>query len=146
MERDHIESRGIQRRARLRASEEAQLAAERMVAEEGSRTVVHKCVQLGPISSGRTLWWVGTDVAFKYPMSPTLTVASLTLRLGEDTAELFYLLMLGSGVGFKCTKQMARDLPPIRVNTKLILSEYKPVKKDYRLEDTDLRHLEKRLC
>ena len=50
LERDRIESRGIQRRARLCASEEAQFTTEGVVAEEGGRTVVHKCVQLGPIS------------------------------------------------------------------------------------------------
>lgn len=59
-----------------------------------------------------------------------------------DLPEIFYLLMLGSGMGFKSTKEMAEKMPPIRVNTTLILSPYQPVPEDYRLESTDFRSLE----
>jgi adenosylcobalamin-dependent ribonucleoside-triphosphate reductase len=91
--------------------------------------------------SGRTLWVGGTKVAEAYPMA-NYNCSFTNIEKWEDLGELFYLLMLGSGVGFKCTPEMAARLAPIRTNTRLILSEYNPVPVDYRLEHTDLRQLE----
>ena len=91
--------------------------------------------------SGRTLWVGGTKVADAYPMA-NYNCSFTNIEKWEDLGELFYLLMLGSGVGFKCTPEMASGLAPIRTNTRLILSEYNPVPVDYRLEHTDLRQLE----
>ncbi len=91
--------------------------------------------------SGRTLWVGGTPVAEAYPMA-NYNCSFTNIEKWDDLCELFYLLMLGSGVGFKCTPEMAAGLVPIRVNTRLILSEYIPVPVDYRLEHTDLRQLE----
>lgn len=47
-----------------------------------------------------------------------------------------------TGVGFKCTKQMANKLPKIRTNTTLINSEYKPLPKHLRLEHSELKILD----
>ncbi len=91
--------------------------------------------------SGRTLWVGGTPVAEAYPMA-NYNCSFTNIKSWDDLCELFYLLMLGSGVGFKCTPGMSAGLAPIRVNTRLILSEYNPVPVDYRLEHTDLRQLE----
>ncbi len=91
--------------------------------------------------SGRTLWVGGTPVSEAYPMS-NYNCSFTNIEKWEDLCELFYLLMLGSGVGFKCTPEMAAGLKPIRTDTRLILSEYNPVPVDYRLEHTDLRQLE----
>lgn len=41
-----------------------------------------------------------------------------------------------TGVGFKSTKKLAAGMAPIRINTKLLHSEYNPVPKDQRLENT----------
>ena len=91
--------------------------------------------------SGRSLWIAGTEVCEKYPMA-NFNCSFTTIEKWGDLAELFYLLMLGSGVGFKSTPEMAAGMSPIRVNTTLILSDYKPVPVDYRLEKTDTRFLE----
>ena len=91
--------------------------------------------------SGRTLWVGGTKVAENYPMA-NYNCSFTNIEKWEDLYELFYLLMLGSGVGLKCTPKMAAGLAPIRTGTRLILSEYNPVPSDYRLEHTDLRQLE----
>lgn len=91
--------------------------------------------------SGRTLWIGGSSVADDYPMA-NFNCSFTNIEKWEDLAELFYLLMLGSGVGFKCTPEMAAGLAPIRINTKLIISPYVPVPADYRLENTDMRALE----
>ena len=90
--------------------------------------------------SGRSLWIGGTSVAQDYPMA-NFNCSFTNIEKWEDLAELFYLLMLGSGVGFKCTKKMATGLPPIRINTNLILSPYEPLPEDHRLQDTDTRFL-----
>jgi ribonucleoside-diphosphate reductase alpha chain/ribonucleoside-triphosphate reductase len=90
--------------------------------------------------SGRSLWIGGTSVAEDYPMA-NFNCSFTNIEKWEDLAELFYLLMLGSGVGFKCTKKMAAGLPPIRINTNMILSPYEPLPEDHRLQDTDTRFL-----
>lgn len=59
-----------------------------------------------------------------------------------DLGDLFYLLMVGTGVGFKCTKEMAANLAPIRTNTTLLHSEYEPVPNHARYEHTVLRDME----
>ena len=43
-----------------------------------------------------------------------------------------------TGVGFKSTKKLAKGMKPIRINTTLLHSEYKPVEVSQRLEDTKL--------
>lgn len=91
--------------------------------------------------SGRSLWISNTPVAEKYPMS-NFNCSFTNLEKWEDLPEVFYLLMLGSGVGFKSTPDMAYNMKPIRTNTTLILSPYHPVEVDQRLENTDTRFLE----
>lgn len=91
--------------------------------------------------SGRTLWIGGTPVAYEYPMA-NFNCSFTNIEKWEDLQELFYLLMLGSGVGFKCTLDMAKNIAPIRVDTKLIIAPYEPVPDDYRLEDTSVRILD----
>jgi len=91
--------------------------------------------------SGRTLFIGGTYVSEHYPMA-NFNCSFTNISKWSDMRELFYLLMLGSGVGFKITKEIVDQLPPIRVNANLILSPYQPVPEDYRLENTDTRFLE----
>ena len=55
----------------------------------------------------------------------------------EDLCDMFYLLLVGTGVGFRCTKENAsKKLPPIRTDYNLIHSEYKPLPPEERLERT----------
>jgi ribonucleoside-triphosphate reductase len=46
-----------------------------------------------------------------------------------------------TGVGFKCTKEMAANLPPIRTNTTLLHSDYNPVPREARYERTAFRDM-----
>lgn len=41
-----------------------------------------------------------------------------------------------TGVGLKSTKEMAKKMPKIRINTALRHSEYEPVEPEQRLENT----------
>ena len=90
--------------------------------------------------SGRTLWVGGADtkVADKFPLA-NFNCSFTNIQKWDDLAELFYLLLVGTGVGFKCTKDMANNLPPIRNNVEISHSEYKPLPANERLEDTILQ-------
>jgi ribonucleoside-diphosphate reductase alpha chain/ribonucleoside-triphosphate reductase len=92
--------------------------------------------------SGRTLWVGGAEngVADKYPLA-NFNCSFINVASWSDLGDLFYLLMVGTGVGFKCTKEMAAGLAPIRTNTTLLHSEYDPVPKAARYEHTQLRDM-----
>lgn len=93
--------------------------------------------------SGRTLWVGGSDtgVADKFPLS-NFNCAFTNIKTYDDLAHVFYALMLGTGIGFKCTKEFATNLPPIRDDLKVIHSDYEPLPKSERLEDTKLVDLQ----
>lgn len=92
--------------------------------------------------SGRTLWVGGAEngVAEKYPLA-NFNCSFVNIRSWADLGDLFYLLMIGTGVGFKCTREMAAGLAPIRTNTTLLHSDYVPVPKTARYEATVLRDM-----
>jgi ribonucleoside-triphosphate reductase (thioredoxin) len=91
--------------------------------------------------SGRTLWTGGSLAAELSPLS-NFNCSFTNVSSWNDLADIFYLLMVGTGCGFKCTKEMAAKLPPIRTNTTLLHSDYSPVPKAARYENTILRDME----
>ncbi|MFK4473726.1 ribonucleoside-triphosphate reductase [Paenibacillus sp. RC73] len=93
--------------------------------------------------SGRTLWVGGAEngVAEKFPLA-NFNCSFLNIVSWSDLGDMFYLLLVGTGTGFKCTKEMAANLAPIRTNTTLLHSEYEPVPKAARYEQTQLRDME----
>lgn len=93
--------------------------------------------------SGRTLWVGGSEqgVAEKFPLA-NFNCSFLNIRSWSDLGDLFYLLLVGTGVGFKCTKEFAEGLAPIRTNVALINAPYEPVPTSQRLENTKLTILD----
>ncbi len=93
--------------------------------------------------SGRSLWVGGSEggVAEKYPLA-NFNCSFVNIRSWADMGDLFYLLLVGTGVGFKCTKEMAAGLAPIRTNVTLINAPYEPVPKSHRLERTRITELD----
>lgn len=93
--------------------------------------------------SGRTHWVGGGEnsVADKFPLA-NFNCSFLNITSWDDMGDLFYLLLVGTGVGFKCTKKMAEGLAPIRTNFTLIHSDYNPVPKDRRFEKTGITVME----
>lgn len=83
--------------------------------------------------SGRTLWVGGTEAGERYSLSQ-FNCSFINIRSWSDLGDLFYLLMVGCGVGFKCTKEFAAGLAPVRTSTTLINAPYEPVPVDRRLE------------
>lgn len=87
--------------------------------------------------SGRTLWVGNTPVAEDYPMA-NYNCAFEVIDDYHAYHDLFYLLMVGSGVGVRVLKDDAAKLPKIRTDVKILHKAYDPVPAQERLEFTDL--------
>ena len=85
--------------------------------------------------SGRTLWVGQTPVSEAYPMA-NYNCAFEVIDDYHAYHDLFYLLMVGSGVGVRVLKSDAEKLPSIRTNLEIIHKAYNPRKKEDRLEYT----------
>lgn len=87
--------------------------------------------------SGRTLWVGQTPVSEAYPMANY----NCAFEVIDDYAafhDLFYLLMVGSGVGVRVLKSDARKLPRIRTDLEIIHRAYDAREKSQRLEYTSV--------
>lgn len=93
--------------------------------------------------SGRTHFVGGaeTKIAEKYPLS-NFNCAFIEINKMQDLGELFTLLMIGTGVGFSCSKEMARNIGPVRNDVKLIHADYEPLPKEQRIEETKVSVLD----
>ena len=93
--------------------------------------------------SGRTLWVGGADngVADKYPLA-NFNCSFTNIEKWEDLCEMFYLLLVGTGTGFKCTKEMAKNIEPIRKDVVVTHLPYEPVPKHERKDVTELAFYE----
>ncbi|HIV87755.1 MAG TPA: ribonucleoside-triphosphate reductase, adenosylcobalamin-dependent, partial [Candidatus Pygmaiobacter gallistercoris] len=87
--------------------------------------------------SGRTLWVGGTPVAEKYPMA-NYNCAFTVINDFTAYHDLFYLLMVGSGVGVRVLKSDAEQLPPVRTDLKILHKSYNGLPPEERLEYTNL--------
>lgn len=97
--------------------------------------------------SGRTLWIGGANkrVAKKF-LTANFNCSFLNIEKWDDLSELFYLLLVGTGVGTKCTKEMAKSLPLVRPHINIIHSKYKPIATNERLEHTEIKILNNGYC
>ncbi|MCT4618510.1 MAG: ribonucleoside-triphosphate reductase, adenosylcobalamin-dependent [Marinisporobacter sp.] len=87
--------------------------------------------------SGRTFWVGNTPVAKNYPMA-NYNCSFLKIEQFESFKELFYLLMVGSGVGLRILKDDVKSLPKIRTDYEIIHKDYMPVPKNEREDNTSL--------
>lgn len=87
--------------------------------------------------SGRTLWVGNTPVADAYPMA-NYNCAFEVIDDFHAYHDLFYLLMVGSGVGVRVLKEDAEKLPKIRTDVKILHKAYDAKPADQRLEFTDV--------
>lgn len=88
--------------------------------------------------SGRTNWVGGTEVANLFPMSNFNCSFLVIKNTFSVFAEIFYLLMLGSGVGFRTMPYDILTLPRYRYNVELDVKPYEPIPKNKRKDDTVL--------
>ncbi|WP_165000434.1 ribonucleoside-triphosphate reductase, adenosylcobalamin-dependent [Anaerophilus nitritogenes] len=73
--------------------------------------------------SGRTFWVGNTTVAQNYPMA-NYNCAFLIIDSFESFKDLFYLLMIGSGVGVRVLKEDIKTLPKVRIDYEIIHKDY----------------------
>lgn len=85
--------------------------------------------------SGRTFWVGNTAVARDYPMS-NYNCAFEVIDKYEAFQDLFYLLMLGSGVGLRILKEDVDKLAKIRKDVDVIHGIYSPKPKGHRQDNT----------
>jgi ribonucleoside-diphosphate reductase alpha chain/ribonucleoside-triphosphate reductase len=87
--------------------------------------------------SGRTFWVGGTDVANNYPMA-NYNCAFQVIDHFSAFKDLFYLLMIGSGVGVRILKDDVSKLPKVRTNFEIINEDYSPTPQTQREDSTSL--------
>ena len=87
--------------------------------------------------SGRTLWVGGTEVAEKYPLA-NFNCAFTIMDSVEAIRDLFYLLMVGTGVGFRILKEDVAKFPKVKQDIKLTHKEYVAKPKMFRDELSSL--------
>ncbi|WP_066496525.1 ribonucleoside-triphosphate reductase, adenosylcobalamin-dependent [Abyssisolibacter fermentans] len=88
--------------------------------------------------SGRTFWVGNTKVAQNYPMA-NYNCAFQVIEEFESFRDLFYLLMVGSGVGVRVLKNDIEKLPKVRTDYELIHMDYSPVNMNEREDSTSLQ-------
>lgn len=105
--------------------------------KEEAEEIYDNIFNLRQFVSGRTFWVGGTKVSEKFACSNFNCAAELidNIKAFED---LFYLLMIGSGVGIRLLKEDVEKLPYFKVNFNLINEAYHPIEKRKRTDNTSL--------
>ena len=105
--------------------------------KEEAETLYDNIYHMKQFLSGRTLWVGNTKVAQEYPMA-NYNCAFEVIDDFHAYHDLFYLLMVGSGVGVRVLKEDAAKLPKIRTDVKILHKAYNARPKEERLEFTNL--------
>ncbi len=87
--------------------------------------------------SGRTFWVGSTDVSRYYPMS-NYNCSFQVIDSFASFRDVFYLLMVGSGVGVRILKSDVQKIPKIRTDVEVIHEAYTPMLKSLRQDSTSL--------
>ena len=94
---------------------------------------------LRTFTSGRTLYMGGTDIVKHYPLS-NYNCCFTMIENFHDFVDVFYLLMVGSGVGVRIDKELISNMPKVRkisLNPEYTEDVHKYMPKEY-MEDTKL--------
>lgn len=91
--------------------------------------------------SGRTFWVGNTDVANKYPIA-NYNCAFNAIESLKQLKQVFYLLMVGSGVGISVQKKYVSKVEPIRSNYELINAHYIPLPAEERVDHTTMHFID----
>lgn len=88
-------------------------------------------------TAGRTMWIGGTEAANKFPLS-NFNCSFTVVDSFEAFVDAFYLMMLGTGVGFRVLSSDVVQLPEIRNDVVVAHKPYHQKAKSERFEDTQL--------
>ncbi|MEG0908730.1 MAG: ribonucleoside-triphosphate reductase, adenosylcobalamin-dependent [Bacilli bacterium] len=92
--------------------------------------------------SGRSMYSGGTEVSRLYPTS-NFNCAFTKIDNFKAFEDIFYLSMVGAGVGFRVLKEDVEKLPKVRTDITLIQEPYKSVEKSKRQEFTTINQVTK---
>jgi ribonucleoside-diphosphate reductase alpha chain/ribonucleoside-triphosphate reductase len=93
--------------------------------------------ELKQFLSGRTFWVGSTDVSKHYPMS-NFNCAFQVIDSFSSFRDIFYLLMVGAGVGVRILKSDIEKLPQVRTDQEVIHEAYTPILNTLRQDSTAL--------
>lgn len=102
-----------------------------------AETMFEEIYNLRMFPAGRTLWVGGTEAAKKFPTS-NFNCAFVVIDEFEAFTEAFFLLMVGSGVGFRVLPEDVAKLPALHTNIVLANKPYNPKPIDERIELTQV--------
>lgn len=106
-------------------------------AREEAERLYKNVFELKQFLSGRTFWVGSTDVSKYYPMS-NFNCSFQVIDSFASFKDVFYLLMVGSGVGVRILKSDVQQLPPIRTDLEIIHESYTPMLRGLRQDSTSL--------
>jgi adenosylcobalamin-dependent ribonucleoside-triphosphate reductase len=87
--------------------------------------------------SGRTFWVGNTHVAKHYPMA-NYNCSFQIIDSFEAFRDIFYLLMIGSGVGVRILKDDVAKIPKVRTDFEVVHKDYSPMPYKEREDSTSL--------
>ncbi|MDR1135719.1 MAG: ribonucleoside-triphosphate reductase, adenosylcobalamin-dependent [Clostridiales Family XIII bacterium] len=105
--------------------------------KEEAEQLYRNVYDLKQFLSGRTFWVGSTDVSKYYPMS-NFNCSFQVIDSFSAFRDIFYLLMVGSGVGVRLLKSDVAKLPAIRTDVEIIHESYTPAMKTLRQDNTSL--------
>jgi ribonucleoside-diphosphate reductase alpha chain/ribonucleoside-triphosphate reductase len=107
------------------------------VTVEEAEKLYDNIYHLRQFPSGRTLWLGGTEIAEQYGTGNYNCAFCIMDDFGKF-GELFYLLMIGTGVGFRVLKSDVEKMPPVRTTVQVVHEYYKPLVPEQREDNTSL--------
>lgn len=105
--------------------------------KEEAEKLYQNVYHLKQFLSGRTFWVGSTDVSKFYPMS-NYNCSFQVIDSFASFRDVFYLLMVGSGVGVRILKSDVEKIPPVRTDIEIIHESYTPIIKGLRQDSTAL--------
>jgi ribonucleoside-diphosphate reductase alpha chain/ribonucleoside-triphosphate reductase len=105
--------------------------------KEEAERLYKNVFELKQFLSGRTFWVGSTDVSKYYPMS-NYNCSFQVIDSFAAFRDIFYLLMVGSGVGIRVLISDVAKLPTIRTDIEVIHESYTPMLRTLRQDSTAL--------
>lgn len=105
--------------------------------KEEAEKLYNNIYEMKQFLSGRTMWVGSTDVSKYYPMS-NYNCSFQVIDNFTAFRDIFYLLMVGSGVGIRILQSDIERLPKVRTDVEVIHEFYTPVPVHQRQENTSL--------
>lgn len=109
--------------------------------KEEAQELFDNIFNLKQFLSGRTFWVANTDISKEYGTS-NYNCAFTIINDFSKFKELFYLLMVGTGVGFRVLLDDVKKLPPIKTNIEIKHKDYFPIKRNEREDNTSIEFIE----